>query len=153
MVDCNKRLVEVNTILNLLSEEYYNKIPQDIIQAIQDNMDKNYTWDYDETKELKDQDLSRDTIAMLSYINMEYLLNEKQKDYMENLHKVNEQKQREIEYSNENGYDYSDLFKRNNKTQQTESDVTEEKQETALIEYKESIFKRFINNIKSFFGI
>jgi len=152
MVDCNKRLVEVNTILNLLSEEYYNKIPQDVIQAIQDNMDTNYIWEYDDTKELKDQDVSRDTIAMLSYINMEYLLNEKQKDYMENLHKINEQKQRQKEYSNENVYDYSDLFKRNNKAQ-AEANVVEEKQETALIEYKESIFKRFINKIKSFFGI
>ena len=92
MVDCNKRLVEVDVILHYLSRENYQKIPKEIIQAIKDNMDKDYTWEYDESKELKDQDVSRDTIAFLSYINTEYLLNDEQKAYMERLYQENEQK-------------------------------------------------------------
>ena len=45
------------------------------------NKDKEYFWKYDEKKPLKEQDVSRDTIAFLSYLNMEYLLNEKQKGF------------------------------------------------------------------------
>ena len=73
MVDYNKRLVEVDEILKYLSEEDLMKIPEDIRQLVKENKDKEYTWQYDETKSLKDQNVSRDTIAFLSYLNMEYL--------------------------------------------------------------------------------
>ena len=90
MVDLNKRLVEVDEILNYLSDEEYAKIPKDIINAIKENKDKYYVWKYDESKELNDQDLNRDTIVILSYLNMEYLLSQEQKELMEEIHKANE---------------------------------------------------------------
>ena len=148
MVNYNQRLVEVDVILNHLSKADYIKIPEEVIKSIKDNMDNEYTWEFDESKPLKDQGLSRETIAMLSYINMEYLLNKEQKEYMQRLHDINEQKKRQEEYSNDVKYDYSDLFKRNKSVQEVE---TENKQETALIEYKENIFTKIINKIKSFF--
>jgi len=90
MSDYNKRLVEVDEILNYLSEDDLLKIPQDVRKAIKENKDKEYIWNYDETKPLKEQEVSRDTIAILSYLNMEYLLNEEQKDFMKQLHNANE---------------------------------------------------------------
>lgn len=148
MVDYNKRLVEVDEILNYLSEEDLEKIPDDIKQAIKDNKDKDYTWNYDEDKTLKEQDVSRDTIAILSYLNMEYLLNEKQKQLMEEIHKKNEQERRKKEYSNETQYNYEDLFKRKNKAE----DTNNEQEEVALIPVKEETFiRRIFNKIKSFF--
>ncbi len=92
MVDYKKRLVEVDEILNHLSEEDYNKIPKELIQAIKENKDTNYHWEYDEEKSLKDQGLSRDTIILISYINMEYLLNDDQKEFIEYIHKTNRKK-------------------------------------------------------------
>lgn len=148
MVDYNKRLVEVDEILNYLSEEDLEKIPDDIKQAIKDNKDKDYTWNYDEDKPLKEQDVSRDTIAILSYLNMEYLLNEKQKQLMEEIHKKNEEEKRKKEYSNEIQYNYEDLFKRKNKVE----DTNNEQEEVALIPVKEETFiRRIFNKIKSFF--
>lgn len=149
MVDYNKRLVEVDVILNHLSESDYNKIPEDVLQLIKDNMDKEYTWVFDESKPLKEQNVSRDTIAFLSYINMEYLLNDKQKEYMQKLHEINEQEKRKEEYSNDVKYDYSELFKRNNKTEDL-GQITE-KEQTSLVVYKEGFFTKMINKIKSFF--
>ena len=55
MVDYNKRLVEVDEILNYLSNEDLLKIPEDVRQAIKDNKDKEYIWKYDISKELKEQ--------------------------------------------------------------------------------------------------
>lgn len=149
MVDYNKRLVEVDVILNHLSESDYNKIPEDVLQLIKDNMDKKYTWVFDESKPLKEQNVSRDTIAFLSYINMEYLLNDKQKEYMQKLHEINEQEKRKEEYSNDVKYDYSELFKRNNKTEDL-GQITE-KEQTSLVVYEEGFFTKMINKIKSFF--
>lgn len=147
MVDCNKRLVEVDTILKYLSPENYNKIPQDIINAIKDNMDKDYTWEFDEEKEFAEQDLNIDTVAILSYINNEYLLNEEQKAYMEKIYEENEQKEIQKQYEGQNDYSY--LFNRKNKVIENEEEKT---QETAVTVYKESVFKRFWNKLKSFFS-
>ena len=83
MIGYKKRLVEVDEVLEHLSEENLSKIPLEIRQAIKENKDKNYVWKYDETKELKDQGLSKDTIAILAYLNSEYLLNEEQKKIIE----------------------------------------------------------------------
>ena len=147
MVDYNKRLVEVDEILNYLSEEDLLKIPEDVRKVIKENKDKEYVWEYDETKPLKDQNVSRDTIAFLAYLNMEYLLNEEQKQLMQQIYELNEKK---LEEAKAEKYGIEDLFKRN-KPQLEEPKETEQIQEQALVEYKESLFTKMINKIKSFF--
>ena len=98
MVDINKRLVEVNEVLLQLSEEDMAKIPEDVILNIRNKMDKDYVWNYNPNKELSEQGLLEDTIAILSYINLEYLLNEEQKDFMNKVYMNNEiKKQKELQ--------------------------------------------------------
>ena len=143
MIDYNKRLVEVDEILKYLSNEDLVKIPEDVRQAIKDNKDKEYIWKYDISKELKDQGLCKDTIILLSYLNMEYLLNQEQKQFMKELHAFNEKK---LEEEKSKLYNPNDIFK-NKKTEETS------KEETSLITYKESLFTKIINKIKCFFGI
>jgi len=145
MVDYNKRLVEVDEILNYLSEEDLLKIPEEVRNTIKENKDKEYFWKYDETKPLKNQDVSHDTIAFLAYLNMEYLLNEEQKQLMQQIHELNEKK---LEEAKVEKYGVDDLFKRN-KPQQEEQKETE--QEMSLVEYKESFFTKIINRIKKIF--
>lgn len=79
MEDLNKRLVEVEYILRKLEDEYIKKIPQEIWDYIEENKDKNYIFKYDDSKNLLEQSLNIDTISILTYINIEYLLDEKQK--------------------------------------------------------------------------
>lgn len=90
-----KCLVELNEILGHLEKEYLDKIPQDVRNGITEKMDKHYNWKYDESKELNEQNIDRKTIAMLSYLNMEYLLDDEQRKLMEEIHKVNEMKAKE----------------------------------------------------------
>ena len=143
MIDYNKRLVEVDEILKYLSKEDLLKIPEDIRQLIKNNKDKEYTWQYDETKPLKDQNVSRDTIAFLSYLNMEYLLNERQKQYMQQLHELNERK---LEEEKAKKYIVDDLFK-NRSIKVTQEPVNNS---VALTEYKESLFTKIKNWFKQF---
>ena len=90
-----KCLFELNEILGHLEKEYLDKIPQDVRNGITEKMDKHYNWKYDESKELNEQNIDRKTIAMLSYLNMEYLLDDEQRKLMEEIHKVNEMKAKE----------------------------------------------------------
>ena len=92
MIDFSKRYVEVDEILKYLSEADYKKIPTDVIKYIKSNKDKTYTWKYDTSKKLKNQNVSDDTIATLSYLNMEYLLNPEQKAFMRKFHYFNDKK-------------------------------------------------------------
>lgn len=90
MKEYQKRLVEVDEILSNMSKENLQKIPKYVLEAIKENKDREYIWKYDKSKLLKDQNLNKDTISILSYLNIAYLLNEKQKEFIKEVHKLNE---------------------------------------------------------------
>ena len=75
----------METILKKLDENYINKIPTEIWDFIEKNKDDQYTFFYDDNIELLNQNLNIDTIAILSYINMQYLLDEKSKKEVEEI--------------------------------------------------------------------
>ena len=139
MVDYKKRLVEVEEILSYLSIEDYEKIPDEIIYMIEENKDSEYVWNYDETKSLREQNICKDTIAILSYINLKYLLNDAQKHGMEQILIQNEQEFREK-------YNIEDIFK----SKQNDTKTMQIEKDTELVEYKEAkwyqkIFMKIIN--------
>lgn len=137
MEDLNKRLVEVEYILKKLDDEYIKKIPQEIWDYIETNKDKNYVFNYDESKTLVEQNLSIDTISILTYINMEYLLGEEQKKEMIEFLRKDETI---AEHEKAKLYNPNNIFKKNNKAQKTE--------EIDLIEIKD---KKWYEKIFSFF--
>ncbi len=153
-IEIKQSLVEVEKILEKLNEEEYLKIPNEFKNYILENKDNEYIWEYDSQKPLQEQDISICSLAMLAYINSEYLLNDRQKEYMEKVYEENDNKL-EQELREKNNPD--DIFK-NRKEINIESDQEidipeklEETQNTELVKYKESIFKRIINKILSFF--
>lgn len=141
MEDLNKRLVEVEYILKKLDDKYLNKIPQEIWDYIQENKDKDYIFNYDENKTLVEQNLSIDTISILTYINMEYLLGEEQKKEMiEFLRKdemIAEQEKAKL-------YNPDDLFKNRKESKQQETSLVEVKIE----KWYEKVFAFFKNMFK-----
>ena len=143
MIEYNKRLVEVSVILNHLNKSDYDKIPKEVIDRIEKNKDTEYIWYYDETKDLKDQKVSKDTIAILSYINMKYLLNEEQRKFVEEVFKENQKK---IENIKREKYNPDNIFK-NIK----ESICKEEKNISSMIEVKEEKwYKKIFKLIKEY---
>ena len=123
MVELNKRLAEVDAVLEHLSRSDYEKIPEELIEAIKQNKDTDYVWIYDETKELKDQNLSRDTISILTYINMKFLLNEKQINYIQKILKENEKKSNEERMKK---YNPNEIFTKKNNNENTSMVVHKE---------------------------
>lgn len=149
MIDYSKRLVEVDVILKHLSKSDYDKIPEEIKIVIRENKDKEYEWKYDKTKKLKEQNVSDDTIAILSYINMEYLLNDEQKEFVGKLHEINNKNNFNMKDIKEKEYSYKELFENKKKSIKTES---EELKRTEILEYKESFLRKIINKIKRIFN-
>lgn len=87
--EMKKAYVEVISILQYLNKEEYNKIPKDYIYMLNSEKDKNYTWVYNESKPLKNQNILEYTKYILADINMKYLLNTEQKKLMSNIFKFN----------------------------------------------------------------
>lgn len=101
-MDISKRLTEVDEILNYLSAEELNKIPEDIRAIIYENKDSEYVWTYDTSKTLQEQDVPAETFSILSYLNTEYLLNDNQKEIMSQIYAIADkeiEKRKSKEYS------------------------------------------------------
>ncbi len=126
-MEYSKCLVEVDEVLKYLNPEELIKIPDNVRKAITDNKDKNYEWKYDESKKLEDQNLNRKSIAILSYLNMEYLLNDEQRKLMEQIHRANEQKQEEEKRKN---YNPDNIFKDKDNIQEAKTAQASSKEST-----------------------
>ena len=134
-------------VLNHLSKEDLKKIPEDILKGIRKKKDRDYIWKYDETKQLKEQQLNRRTIAMLSYLNMEYLLNDEQKKFMKKIHDLNEQK---IERDKKEKYNIDNLF--DNSKYNTKINSFQTSSNNAIILVKEKTwYSKLFKFIKNFF--
>lgn len=108
MIDYKKRFVEVYEILKHLSQKEFNRIPKDLIDLIRKNRDTNYIWKYDESKKITEQNIPRDTINILAYINTEFILENEKKILMNKIHYFNEAKQEKLKKEK---YNKKNMFK------------------------------------------
>lgn len=134
---------EVYTILQELNNEEYKKIPPPIIEAIQENMNKEYEYKIEEELELKEQPMLPETKAILFNLFRDYLATPKQK---EKIIKIQNNERQKNELKKQKQYS-TKIFK--NKIPKEEAISKEE----GIIEYKENIFKRICNKIKRFFKL
>lgn len=134
---------EVYTILKELNEEEYNKIPPEVIETIEANRNKEYEYELDDELELKDQPMLPETKAILFNLFRDYLATPEQKAKIRRMQ--NEARQKN-ELKKQQMYN-SDIF-----ANKPKENLTENNNETMqIVKYKESIFKRILNKIKSFF--
>ena len=115
---------EVLEILDNMDSIYVNKIPEKFRIFLKDNASKKYQKHIEISKDLQGQILSPRTLNILALINLKFWVeNEEHKQIILARYKENERKIKEKE-------------------------IYEESTEIAVIE-KKSIFKRFINYLKS----
>lgn len=140
---------EVYSILNLLGESYIDKLPVSLFNMIKEERKQDYNPKYDSTINLEQQNIKRDSLSMIALFHLNYWCNsDEEKNEIKKLFKTNEEKhQAEIREK----YNPDNLFKKRTEEIKTEENTIENA--VAMVEYKESIFKRFINKIKSIFHI
>ena len=140
----NQSFAEVYDIIMHLEKELYDKIPKNFIKIVESNMDKEYKVNIDYNKNINDQNLLQDTRAILSLVYRDYLCSPEEKK------ELIEKDKKELELEEERKrekYNPDNIFKNANTTKIEES---EQKENTQIVEYKENIFKKFINKILKF---
>lgn len=153
MKDISKRLVEVSEIINYFDKDSYSKLPDELILAINQNKDSSYEWHYNSSKKLYEQNIPYDTICILSYINMHYLLNIEQVNYFKNLHQQNSTN---AELDKIKKHDPSKIFEDNIKKEEVNSidnkaDIIGNNNDMQLVVKKNSIFTKINEFIHNFF--
>ncbi|MBE5820649.1 MAG: hypothetical protein E7310_07590 [Clostridiales bacterium] len=134
---------EVNAILDLLEEDFANRIPTNIRDFFKKEMDKEYIPNIRTDIGLDEQELKSETISILTLLQINYLCNteEEKQDILRELSE-NDKKRESILREK---YNPDNIFKNKNNLEKSESC-------TALVEYKEvNIIKRILNKILSFF--
>lgn len=136
----NQSFTEVYDIVKHLDNSLYNKIPNQFIEMLKQNMDTNYNVNIDYSKKINEQELLQDTKVILSLIYRDYICSKEKSQELIEKDKL-ELKQYEEELKEKHSIE--NIFKIR-KQEQT-------MQQIQVIEYKQSIFKRIINKILSFF--
>ena len=138
-------MAEVIYYLKGIKQEDIDKIPRKFIQYLNENASKEYKCDFDYNKPLKELNLLDETRGIIGMICYNYwCVTEKQKEqYLKRLSQNEQQYQKILDekYNPDNIFENKKLDFIENTTNPTE-----------ITEYKESIFKKFINKIKSIFS-
>ena len=155
MINRKNAYTEVYTILQDLNEEEYNKIPPEVIETLDANRNKEYEYFLDDELELKDQPMLPETKAILFNLFRDYLATPEQKTKI--IRMQNEARQKN-ELKKQQMYN-TDIFanKRSNQEELEKNKALEENkpeannEEKQIVMYKENIFRRIFNKIKSLF--
>lgn len=138
---------EVVEVLKYLPQESIDKIPKDMIDMFKAKMDKEYMFTIDENKSFEEQNLLRETKAILANIFRDYWATPYQKEKIEAKENYDRQK---AEEEKRKKYDPNDIFK-NNKTV-IQNDKIDETNLPIEIK-KEKFWDKLVNFIKKLFGI
>lgn len=91
---------EVYAVLSALGGKYIHKIPQNILNIIADKRDKDYKIAIDENKPLEEQNLSKETVALLAALKLDYWCEtEQEKQKLQNLLHLNEERKLRVPLS------------------------------------------------------
>lgn len=132
VTNINKQaLAQIYYILNSFSENTKNKIPNNLINTIRENMDYQYT---------NNVELMEETKELLYAILNKYILSQSQKDKLSEYYKYYDAK---IEETKSKKYQNKELFKNNQKEMENSINTV------SVVIYKENIFIKFLNKLKN----
>ena len=120
---------EIDEILNLLEDDYREKVPKKVRDFFKEEKMKDYHPEIDIEKPLIEQNLKRETMVLLAILNLNYWCeNEKEKQRFLNELDKNEEEKKELEEK----YNPDNLFKKK-QDESTENNLQ-------IIEYKKPNF-------------
>lgn len=139
---------EIDEFLSLLSEEKRNEIPIKLREFFKEEKDKEYKKGINPEIPIKEQELKEETLGIIAMLNLQYWCkDENQKARLKKVYAENENKYQEILREK---YNPDDIFKKKEKDTNFENKETINNQ---IIEYKEPLFKKIINEILMFFHL
>lgn len=153
--------VEVLEVLKRLNEKDYNRVPKDIIEKFESEANNEYSFEYDDNKDLKEQNLMEETKVYLAVLFKKYWATDEQKQKISSyqIKKINED-----EIIKKENYNPNDIFKNQNinstkKEKNTDKEKSDNINNEMNVEHLEimeipkmNIFDRIVNFIKEKFG-
>lgn len=137
---------EVLEILKNISQEDYNKVSKGKINLFEHNANKEYIFNYDSTRTLEEQNVSKTARAIIAILFRDYWATDEQRNKIK---AFQNNKRHQIEEENRQKYN-TDIFKnRNNSAAEV---INEQAENMQLVEYKENIFKRILRFFRKMFG-
>ena len=153
-----KSYTEVLEILKYIPKSDYEKIPKKEIEFYKNNCDKEYQFSINENLPLNEQNISKKTNAVLVSIFKNYIATEIQKEKLKVILKDNLYQDEQIK---QEMYDVNNIFFKKEQIKKDTYDANnifpqkENKKEyedvNTLVPYKENIFIKILNKIKSIF--
>lgn len=144
-IEYRKSCTEVIEILNHISRKDYEKIPKNIINVLETDKDNEYHFEYDMNKTLKNQNVSKQARIMIAVFFRDYWATESQK---ETILAIERKCRDKLEDEKREKYNPDNIFN-NSHIQNKTVDSNPTNQNTQIIEYKQSIFKKIINWLKN----
>ena len=89
-IETRQAYSEVNSFLEILDRENYNKIPRKLRNYFKREMDQNYIPKIDPKIPIKNQNLKRKTIAIISGLNLQYWCSEEKRRKLLEIYSNNE---------------------------------------------------------------
>ena len=140
MADYYIALAETNEILNYIESDFISKIPPEILEAIRKSKTKNISFKYDVTKNIYEQNVHKETLEMLSYINYNFWLDNEKK---QELCKIYNNNFIELENEKRKKYNPDDIFC-NKKTKIITGEYL-----PIEVKEKEKFFKKILNKLRA----
>ena len=135
----NQRRTYTEMLEILDNKEFFkSRVPKSLIEKMQLEKDNDWNFKYDDTVALENQNILYSTKALYSYIYTKYVATEEKRKELKSIYEQNTRTK----------YNPDNLFKKHNQANKAEEVV----EEISMTEYKESIFRKFINKIKEIFG-
>jgi hypothetical protein len=142
LIDNMLAYAEVDEILNLLEDEYSNKVPENVRNFFKEERMEDYEPQIDIEKPLTEQNLKRETIVLLTILNLNYWCEASEKQVLLDELTSNEEEKNKLAEK----YNPDNLFKNddNDIAKKTENVV----ENTSIIKYeKQSLFKKIYEKI------
>ena len=137
---------EVLEVLKNSNQNIIEKIPKKFITFLSQNKDNNYIVKIDFTDANWDDSIKQETQAILALVYRDYIVSPEERTRL-----LAEEKEEQIRIENElrEKYNPDNLFKKRHREDEIEENTIQN--EVALVEYKETIFRRLINKLKRIF--
>lgn len=140
---------EVYQVLNLLGNEYMDKLPTNLINMLKEKREINYNPLYTDEIPLNEQNIKKETMSIIVFLYLNYWCEDaNEMSEVKHILKKNEDKY-QLELRKK--YNPDNIFKNyNQELKKVNNKIVDE---TAMIPYDKSIFMKIINKLKSIFHI
>ncbi len=148
-IETRQAYTEIDNFLEVIDNEYKNKIPKQLREIFKTEKDTNYIKNIDVNRAISEQNLKKETLAIIALLNLQYwCTNEKEKENLKQVYAKNENRyQQELREK----YNPENIFKRDTQEKKVEQNIVQN--ETSIVEYRKSVFKQIINKLKQIIKI